>query len=163
MRRQQLSSVLRKIWLERKSLETSLRCCEWGVPLLSRSQAVTSGASCAGFGGCWRGVSLGAGGHFTFSVRSAHHGGGECVAHAIQSLTDLDIRATVLRPLCSCAISTSPSAQWIGAGSMIAEELPVFHGAQLAIDATLVSPLRADSEPHRRCPEWCCPDLRQSA
>ena len=36
---------------------------------------------------------------------------------------------------------------------VIAEGLPVFHGAQLAIDATLVSPLRADGEPHRRCPD----------
>ena len=36
---------------------------------------------------------------------------------------------------------------------VIAEGLLVFHGAQLAIDATLVSPLRADGEPHRRCPE----------
>ena len=33
---------------------------------------------------------------------------------------------------------------------VIAEGLPAFHGAQLAID-TLVSPLRADGEPHRRC------------
>ena len=29
----------------------------------------------------------------------------------------------------------------------------MFHRAQLVIDATLVSPLRADGEPHRRCPE----------
>ena len=36
---------------------------------------------------------------------------------------------------------------------VIAEGLPVFHGAHLPIDATLVSPLRADGEPHRRCPE----------
>ena len=36
---------------------------------------------------------------------------------------------------------------------VIAEGLPVFHGAQLAIDATLVSPLRANGEPHRRCPD----------
>ena len=36
---------------------------------------------------------------------------------------------------------------------VIAEGLPVFHGAQLAIDATLVSPLRANCEPHRRCPD----------
>ena len=34
---------------------------------------------------------------------------------------------------------------------VIAEGLPAFHGAQLAIDATLVSPLRADGAPHRRC------------
>ena len=34
---------------------------------------------------------------------------------------------------------------------VIAEGLPAFHGAQLAIDTTLVSPLRADGEPHRRC------------
>ena len=34
---------------------------------------------------------------------------------------------------------------------VIAERLPVFHRAQLAIDDTLVSPLRADGEPHRRC------------
>ena len=31
---------------------------------------------------------------------------------------------------------------------VVAEGLPVFHGAQLAIDTTLVSPLRAD--PHRQ-------------
>ena len=36
---------------------------------------------------------------------------------------------------------------------VIAEGLPVFHGLQLAIDATLISPLRADGEPHRRCPD----------
>ena len=36
---------------------------------------------------------------------------------------------------------------------VIAEGLPVFHGAQLVIDTTLVSPLRADGEPHRRCAE----------
>ena len=35
---------------------------------------------------------------------------------------------------------------------VIAEGLPVFHRAQLAIDATFVSPLRADGEPHRRRP-----------
>ena len=29
--------------------------------------------------------------------------------------------------------------------------LPVFHGAQLALDTTLVSPLRADGVPHRQC------------
>ena len=33
---------------------------------------------------------------------------------------------------------------------VIAEGLPAFHGAQLAIDTTLVSPLRADGVPHRR-------------
>ena len=32
-----------------------------------------------------------------------------------------------------------------------ARHLPAVHGAQLAIDTTLVSPLRADGEPHRRC------------
>ena len=53
-------------------------------------------------------------------------------------------------PMCSCVTSTFLLAQWTNA---IAEGLPVFHGAQLAIDATLVSPLRADGEPHRRCPE----------
>ena len=34
---------------------------------------------------------------------------------------------------------------------VIAEGLPVFHGAQLAIDTTLVSPVRADGETHRQC------------
>ena len=34
---------------------------------------------------------------------------------------------------------------------VIAEGLPALHGAQLAIDTTLVSPLRADGAPHRRC------------
>ena len=32
---------------------------------------------------------------------------------------------------------------------VIAEGLSVFHGAQLAVDTTLVSPLRADGEPHQ--------------
>ena len=41
----------------------------------------------------------------------------------------------------------------MGRLEVIAEGLPVFHGAQLAIDATLVSPLRADGDPHRRCPD----------
>ena len=36
---------------------------------------------------------------------------------------------------------------------MIAEGLHVFHGAQLTIDATLVSPLSTNGEPHRRCPD----------
>ena len=36
---------------------------------------------------------------------------------------------------------------------VIAEGLPVFHSAQLAIDTALVSPLRADGERHRRCAE----------
>ena len=34
---------------------------------------------------------------------------------------------------------------------VIAGGLPAFHGAQLAIDTTLVSPLRTDGEPRRRC------------
>ena len=38
-----------------------------------------------------------------------------------------------------------------GLGSLGHEGFPAFHGAQLAIDTTLVSPLRADGEPHRRC------------
>ena len=36
---------------------------------------------------------------------------------------------------------------------VIAEGLPAFHGAQLAIDTTLVSPVRADGAPHQRCSE----------
>ena len=34
---------------------------------------------------------------------------------------------------------------------VVAEGLPVFHGAQLAIDTTLVSPLCTDGVPHRQC------------
>ena len=34
---------------------------------------------------------------------------------------------------------------------VIAAGLPAFHGTQLAIDTTLISLLRADVEPHRRC------------
>ena len=34
---------------------------------------------------------------------------------------------------------------------VIAEGLPVFHGAQLSVDTTLVSPVRADGELHRQC------------
>ena len=34
---------------------------------------------------------------------------------------------------------------------VVVEGLPVFHGAQLAIDTTLVFPLRADGVPHRQC------------
>ena len=40
---------------------------------------------------------------------------------------------------------------------VIAEGLPVFDGAQLAIDTTLVSLLRTDVEPHRRCAEVDAP------
>ena len=36
---------------------------------------------------------------------------------------------------------------------VIAEGLPAFHGAQLAIDTSLVSPVRADGAPHQRCSE----------
>ena len=41
---------------------------------------------------------------------------------------------------------------WLASASKI-KDFPFFHGAQLAIDTTLVSPLRADGEPHRRCAE----------
>ena len=34
---------------------------------------------------------------------------------------------------------------------VVAEGLLLFHGAQLAIDTTLVSPLRADGAPHHHC------------
>ena len=41
---------------------------------------------------------------------------------------------------------------------VVAEGLPLFHGAQLAIDTTLVSPLRADGgSSHPMCKRgWCC-------
>ena len=34
---------------------------------------------------------------------------------------------------------------------VVADGLPLFHGAQLAIDTTLVSPVRADGAPRRQC------------
>ena len=34
---------------------------------------------------------------------------------------------------------------------VVADGLPLFHGAQLAIDTTLVSPLSRDGLPHLRC------------
>ena len=34
---------------------------------------------------------------------------------------------------------------------VVADGLPLFHGAQLAIDTTLVSPIRADGAPRRQC------------
>ena len=34
---------------------------------------------------------------------------------------------------------------------VVVDGLPLFRGAQLAIDTTLVSPLRGDGQPHRRC------------
>ena len=50
-----------------------------------------------------------------------------------------------------CAAKQEHESQWMHGIEVIAEGLPAFHGAQLAIDTTLVSPLRADGEPHRRC------------
>ena len=38
---------------------------------------------------------------------------------------------------------------------VVADGLPLFHGAQLAVDTTLVSPLRRNGVPHSRCArEW---------
>ena len=34
---------------------------------------------------------------------------------------------------------------------VVVDGLPLFHGAQLAIDTTLVSPVRADGAPRRQC------------
>ena len=34
---------------------------------------------------------------------------------------------------------------------VVADGLPLFHGAQLALDTTLVSPVRADGGPGRQC------------
>ena len=34
---------------------------------------------------------------------------------------------------------------------VVVDGLPLFHGAQLAVDTTLVSPLRLDGTPHLRC------------
>ena len=34
---------------------------------------------------------------------------------------------------------------------VVVDGLPLFRGAQLAIDTTLVSPLRGDGQPYRRC------------
>ena len=34
---------------------------------------------------------------------------------------------------------------------VVADGLPLFHGAQIAVDTTLVSPLRQDPTPHSRC------------
>ena len=34
---------------------------------------------------------------------------------------------------------------------VVADGLPLFHGAQVALDTTLVSPLRRDGTPHARC------------
>ena len=34
---------------------------------------------------------------------------------------------------------------------VVVDGLPLFRGAQLTIDTTLVSPLRGDGLPHRRC------------
>ena len=45
---------------------------------------------------------------------------------------------------------------------VVAEGLPLFHGAQLAIDTTLVSPLRADGAPHIQCADVDGAVLRQA-
>ena len=45
---------------------------------------------------------------------------------------------------------------------VVAEGLPLFHGAQLAIDTTLVSPLRADGAPHIQCADVDGAALRQA-
>ena len=83
-------------WLDQKSLMTNLCCCEWGVSLLSGHRV--------------RGPRLEVGGESIarqiapavqeatspFQHALTTNAGGECVAHAMQSLTDPDSRATML-------------------------------------------------------------------
>ena len=58
------------------------------------------------------------------------------------------------RPTSSCGTRTSwESAFRTNDGSKSHRRFPVFHGVQLAIDTTLVSPIRADRELHPRCVE----------
>ena len=56
-------------------------------------------------------------------------------------------------PTFSCGTWTWPPLGGVDGRRLevVAEGLPVFHGAQVAIDTTLVSPLRADGVPHRQC------------
>ena len=42
---------------------------------------------------------------------------------------------------------------------VVVDGLPLFHGAQLAVDTTLVSPLRRDGTPHPRCANVDCAAL----
>ena len=45
---------------------------------------------------------------------------------------------------------------------VVADGLPLFHGAQIAVDTTLVSPLRRDGTPHSRCAREDGAALRQA-
>ena len=44
---------------------------------------------------------------------------------------------------------------------VVVDGLPLFRGAQLAIDTTLVSPLRGDGQPHRRCVDAALDEARR--
>ena len=68
-------------------------------------------------------------------------------SHLLGSRRDARVSANVLlRDLDLCGINVQEQRRI----EVIVEGLTAFHGAQLVIDATLVSALRADGAPHRR-------------
>ena len=101
--RLQHSSWQRKIWREQKSPKTSSCCSVWGVSLLQKPGGGVRGIVCGNI--VRRLVARSVTQQIAPAVPEASSpfqhalttkAGGECVAHAIQSLTDLDSRATVL-------------------------------------------------------------------
>ena len=119
--------LLRRLW---QPLPPVLRICRCGRPLNSsghhRAACVTSGVL----------------GRRGFAVESAvarvcREAGGRVSCNVF--VRDLDVGVPIA-----------------GDGrrlEVVADGLPLFHGAQLALDATMVSPLRSDGTPHRRAAE----------
>ena len=126
------SDIFRVLLLRRLSLPLPLSSILAGVAVLSTALAIT--VQVVRWQVCW--------------------GGGVCALESAAARVCREAGARVstnvfLRDLDLVGICVQDQRRI----EVIAEGLPIFHGAQLAIDTTLVSPLRADGEPHRRCAE----------
>ena len=117
--------LLRRLWLP---LPLSSRSCRCGRPLDSSGH---HRAACAVAGVLVsRGFAL-----ESAAARVGREAGGRVSANV--RVQDMDL--AVPNPLDNRRIE------------VVVDGLPLFHGAQLAVDTTLVSPLRRDGTPHLRC------------
>ena len=117
--------LLRRLWLP---LPLSSRSCRCGRPLDSSGHHRAACAVAGVLGS--RGFTL-----ESAAARVCREAGGRVSTNV--RVQDMDLAAP--NPLDNRRIE------------VVVDGLPLFHGAQLAVDTTLVSPLRRDGTPHPRC------------
>ena len=117
--------LLRRLWLP---LPLSSRSCRCGRPLDSSGHHRAACAVAGVLGS--RGFAL-----ESAAARVCREAGGRVSTNV--RVQDMDLAAP--NPLDNRRIE------------VVVDGLPLFHGAQLAVDTTLVSPLRRDGTPHPRC------------